>query len=114
MKINVSREIQLAREIGNYEQTLTNIQSKLDNYSSKLGVAWKATEIPYILDAINDVKKDIGKVAGQLSSIESTIISTARMIRQEEEQKEAEERAAREEALKKLREQQTMFNNMNP
>lgn len=114
MKINVSRESQLAREIGSYEQVLQAIKNKLDSYNTKLASGWKGTEMAYITNAINEIKGDLSKVASKLSSIESEIISTAQMIRREEEEQEARERAAREEALKKMRENNIFYNNLNP
>lgn len=124
MKINVSRESQLAREIGSYEQVLNTIKNKLDSYNTKLASGWKATEMAYITNAINDIKGDLSKVASKLSSIESEIISTAQMIRREEEAKEAAERAAalerarelreeREEAMKRMQENNILNKNMN-
>ncbi|WP_251551954.1 hypothetical protein [Neobacillus muris] len=98
MKLDVANETAKARRIGNYEDTLQSIKNSLEGFKTNVNSGWKAEEMRYFNSAIDQVTSRLAKIAPQLSSIESDIISTAKAIRREEDEKEAAEKAAREAA----------------
>lgn len=104
MKINVSRETELARKIGSYEGKLQTLKSNLANSKTTVNSGWKAQEVVYINQALTQVMNELSKIAPDLRSIETEIISTANAIKKEEDEKEAAELAAKEAALKKMQE----------
>ena len=96
MKLNVANEAGKARRIGDCESTLLSIKGDLEKFKSSLNSGWKAKEIDHVNNAVNQVMNKLTNIAPRLQSIESDIITTARAIRREEDEKEAAELAARE------------------
>jgi two-component sensor histidine kinase len=103
MKIDVQRESGIAREIGQHEVSLGAIKENLELYKESLRKSWDADETIHMTHAMELIQTRIGRVASSLRAIESDIISTANTIRQEEDAKEAAEIAAREAALKQIK-----------
>ena len=99
-----------ASELVSYASRLQSAKSTLEQYQSMIRSNWQATEVAYYMAAIDRAQSRLQQASNELEFIASSVSSTARQIRAEEEaeerkRREAEERARREEEEAREREE---------
>lgn len=101
MGIDVASAYARERELRDCASQLRGAKNKLEQYKGIFGSSWQGSEIPYYIQAIENVKRDIESAISEMESIGSDISSAAEQIRREEEE---EERRRREQEERERRE----------
>lgn len=88
MGINVVQARHQAQVLASQAKNLHEISNQIVSYESMLNSYWQAEEMKFVNQAINKIQIELRITAATLTQLESTIIHTAQMIRQEEEEEE--------------------------
>ncbi len=87
--INVGRARNQADEIDDYASALRELKNRLNNFKGNINADWQATEMVYVNQAIEKMNNEISKLTSKLNSLADDIVSVAREIRREEEERAA-------------------------
>ncbi|CEG29383.1 hypothetical protein [Bacillus sp. B-jedd] len=88
MGINVGQARHQAQVLASQAKNLHEISNQIVSYESMLNSYWQAEEMKYVNQAINKIEIELRSTAATLTQLESIIIHTAQMIRQEEMEEE--------------------------
>lgn len=111
MSTDLNTILALKRELDSYADNLRAAKSDLIRYKDSLDVAWNATEIGMIDDAIDEVNRKLNRTADEMNDISSDILKAYQQIEEEriareQAEREKQEQLAREQAEQRAREEE--------